>query len=82
MHGPARLRVALASSYNVPAVRLAEALGPEQVLSVLRAAGLTSLSDGAEHYGAGLVLGNGSVTLMVNAAKRWIRTSSWKRRTW
>ena len=64
VHGPVRLRVALASSYNVPAVRLAEALGPEQVLSVLRAAGLTSLSDGAEHYGAGLVLGNGSVTLM------------------
>lgn len=64
VHGPVRLRVALASSYNVPAVRLAEALGPEQVLSVLRAAGFSSLDASAEHYGAGLVLGNGSVTLL------------------
>jgi len=64
VHGPVRLRVALASSYNVPAVRLAEALGPEQILSVLRAAGFTSLDASAEHYGAGLVLGNGDVTLL------------------
>jgi penicillin-binding protein 1C len=64
VHGPVRLRVALASSYNVPAVRLAEALGPERILAVLNAAGFSSLSESAEHYGAGLVLGNGSVTLM------------------
>jgi penicillin-binding protein 1C len=64
VHGPVRLRVALASSYNVPAVRLAEALGANRILEVLRAAGFASLTDGAEHYGAGVVLGNGSVTLM------------------
>lgn len=64
VHGPVRLRVALASSYNVPAVRLAEALGVGRVLEVLRAAGFASLSASAEHYGAGLVLGNGSVTLL------------------
>lgn len=64
VHGPVRLRVALASSYNVPAVRLAEALGVGRVLDVLRAAGFASLSDSAEHYGAGVVLGNGSVTLL------------------
>ncbi len=63
VHGPVRLRAALQNSYNVPAVRLAEALGPEAILRVLRAAGLESLDAGAERYGAGLVLGNGDVTL-------------------
>jgi penicillin-binding protein 1C len=63
VHGPVRLRAALANSYNVPAVRLAERLGPDRVLSVLRRAGFASLRDGADRYGAGIVLGNGDVTL-------------------
>lgn len=63
MHGPVRLRAALQNSYNVPAVRLAEALGTEAVLRVLRAAGFASLDASAEVYGAGLVLGNGDVSL-------------------
>jgi penicillin-binding protein 1C len=62
-HGPVRLRSALANSYNVPAVELTDALGPERVLEVLREAGFTSLEASAEHYGAGLVLGNGDVSL-------------------
>lgn len=62
-HGPVRLRAALANSYNVPAVELTDALGPERVLEVLREAGFTSLDASAEHYGAGLVLGNGDVSL-------------------
>ena len=63
IHGPVRLRAALANSYNVPAVRLAEALGPERLLGLLRAAGFDSLRDSADRYGVGLVLGNGDVTL-------------------
>ena len=62
-HGPVRLRMALANSYNVPAVELTDHLGPERVLEVLRQAGFTSLEASAEHYGAGLVLGNGDVSL-------------------
>ena len=62
-HGPVRLRAALANSYNVPAVELTETLGPERVLDVLRQAGFASLEASAEHYGAGLVLGNGDVSL-------------------
>ncbi|HZW89837.1 MAG TPA: transglycosylase domain-containing protein, partial [Myxococcaceae bacterium] len=62
-HGPVRLRAALANSYNVPAVELTDTLGPERVLEVLRDAGFSSLEDSAEHYGAGLVLGNGDVSL-------------------
>ncbi len=63
VHGPVRLRAALANSYNVPAVRLADRLGPDRVLDVLRRAGFGSLRDGVDVYGAGIVLGNGDVTL-------------------
>ncbi|MBK9517553.1 MAG: transglycosylase domain-containing protein [Anaeromyxobacter sp.] len=62
-HGPVRLRAALQNSYNVPAVHLVEALGVDQLLQTLRAAGFTSLEGDAARYGAGLVLGNGDVTL-------------------
>ncbi len=68
VHGPVRLRAALASSYNVPAVRLAEQLQPARVLEVLRRAGFASLDEDASHYGVGLVLGNGDVTLRELAA--------------
>jgi penicillin-binding protein 1C len=63
VHGPVRLRAALANSYNVPAVRVADALGTERVLKLLREAGFASLSEDAAHYGVGLVLGNGDVSL-------------------
>ena len=63
LHGPVRAREALASSYNVPAVRVAEMLGVSSVLEVLRRAGFESLDQDAEHYGLGLVLGNGEVSL-------------------
>ncbi|MBS2022294.1 MAG: penicillin-binding protein 1C [Deltaproteobacteria bacterium] len=62
-HGPVRLRVALGSSYNVPAVRVAELLGAPAELDVLHRAGFRSLDDTADHYGVGLVLGNGEVQL-------------------
>jgi penicillin-binding protein 1C len=63
LHGPVRAREALASSYNVPAVRIADDIGLGQALGVLRNAGFESLSAGAEHYGLGLALGNGEVSL-------------------
>ncbi len=62
-HGPIRAREALANSYNVPAVRVAEQLGPERLLRALRSAGFDSLDQGSEHYGLGLVLGDGEVSL-------------------
>jgi penicillin-binding protein 1C len=61
-HGPVRLREALANSFNIPAVRVAERLGPERVLQTFRNAGLSSLGQGASHYGLGLVLGDGEVS--------------------
>lgn len=78
VHGPVRLRVALASSYNVPAVRLADELDPARVLEVLRRAGFASLDADAAHYGVGLVLGNGDVTLLeLAAAYRGLARGGW-----
>jgi penicillin-binding protein 1C len=62
--GPVRAREALASSYNVPAIELTERLGAGALLRTLHDAGFTSLSRSAEHYGLGLALGNGDVTLL------------------
>ena len=62
-HGPVPLGQALASSYNVPAVRLVQEVGPEALLALLRQAGFASLTASAEHYGVGLTLGNGEVRM-------------------
>jgi penicillin-binding protein 1C len=62
-HGPVRLREALANSLNVPAVRVTAGLGPEAVLARLRECGFASLTADAEHYGVGLALGDGEVSL-------------------
>jgi penicillin-binding protein 1C len=62
--GPVRAREALASSYNVPAVELVERLGTGALLRTLHEAGFASLSRSAEHYGLGLALGNGDVSLI------------------
>lgn len=61
--GPVTMRVALASSLNVPAVRTLDAIGVEALLEMSRRAGLSSL-DAAEAYGLALTLGGGSVTLL------------------
>jgi penicillin-binding protein 1C len=63
-HGPVPLRVALASSYNVPAIRIAQELGPFEILQALRHVGFASLGRTPEHYGVGLALGNGEVQLI------------------
>ncbi len=61
--GRVSLRVALASSLNVPAMRMALLLPPDSVLDMLRGLGFT-LPFNAAHYGPGLALGNGEVTLL------------------
>jgi penicillin-binding protein 1C len=63
-HGPVRVRDALASSFNVPAVELTNRLGAAALLNVLREAGFESLDRSPDHYGLGLSLGNGEVTLL------------------
>lgn len=63
-HGPVRLREALACSYNVPPVRVLERLGTESLLQRLRALGFARLTQPAKHYGLGLTLGAGEVSLL------------------
>lgn len=63
-HGPVRLREALACSYNVPPVRVLERLGVDTLLNRLRRLGFTRLDQPAKHYGLGLTLGVGEVTLL------------------
>lgn len=60
--GQVRLRVALASSLNLPALRLAQELTPSALLLHLRKLGF-GLPKSAEHYGLGLALGDGEVSL-------------------
>ena len=68
-HGPVRAREALASSYNIPAVQLTDRIGVPALLQTLRNAGFIGLTRTAEHYGLGLALGDGDVSLieMANA---------------
>lgn len=62
-NGPVRLRVALASSLNVPAVWMLQRLGVRNFEEFLGRAGFASLERQKERLGVGLALGNASVTL-------------------
>ncbi|MCX6563628.1 MAG: penicillin-binding protein 1C [Candidatus Aminicenantes bacterium] len=63
-HGPIRLRSALASSYNIPAVAVLQTLGPDLLYRRLKELGFSSLQKSPDFYGVGLTLGNGEVTLL------------------
>lgn len=67
-HGPVSARVALASSLNVPAVRVAQQLPRGALLEWLQASGMQHLHGAPEHYGLSLALGSGEVTLRELAA--------------
>jgi penicillin-binding protein 1C len=82
--GPVRVREALASSYNVPAVEMASRVGAASLLRTLRLAGFESLQHDADYYGLGLALGNGDVTLieMANAYRALANGGAWRPWTW
>ena len=63
-HGLVRYREALANSYNIPAVKVLEKVGVENLLHFLQAAGITTLNQSPEHYGIALTLGDGEVKLL------------------
>ncbi|HEU4560757.1 MAG TPA: penicillin-binding protein 1C [Longimicrobium sp.] len=83
-HGPVRAREALASSFNVPAVELAERMGVEALLETLHRAGFTTLDRSAPHYGLGLALGTGDVTLLelANAYRALANDGEWTPYRW
>jgi len=62
-HGDVTVRTALANSYNVPAVRLAQVLGPDNIVSLGKDMGLTNWKvDGT--YGLSITLGGKEVRLL------------------
>jgi penicillin-binding protein 1C len=64
-YGPVRYRTALASSLNIPAVKvLSAAGGPAALHERLREVGLTTLNRAPEIYGLGLTLGNCEARLL------------------
>ncbi len=58
------VRTALANSYNIPAVKLLDAVGVGRMLERAQAMGLRSLTQDAATYGLSLTLGGGEVTLL------------------
>lgn len=78
-HGNPTLRVALACSYNIPVVQVAEKLGTGKILDVLKNVGFTSLNKSAQDYGLGIALGNGEVTLLelANAYRTLANNGVW-----
>jgi penicillin-binding protein 1C len=63
-HGPLRLREALGNSLNIPAVRAIQFTGARAFLQRLRELGFASLVQSHDHYGHGLALGDGEVSLL------------------
>jgi len=62
--GPVTAREALVLSLNLPAIEVEERVGQPLFYATLRRLGFDALKRPAEHYGLGLVLGNGSVRLI------------------
>ena len=60
-HGPVSVRTALASSYNIPAVRVLDAIGVETLPQIAAVAGITTFTRDA---GLALTLGGGEVRLL------------------
>ena len=62
-HGPVLLRQALASSYNLVAVKVLDYVGLEEMTKLARAVGITTF-DAADRFGLALTLGGGEVRLL------------------
>lgn len=63
-HGPVSFREALGNSLNLPAVYLTDRVGTTRAVERLRDVGFCSLRQAPSHYGVGVALGDGEVTLM------------------
>ncbi len=62
-HGPVPLRVALASSLNVPAVKVLSSYGVERMIEMGRKLGITTWTD-PSRFGLSLTLGGGEVKMI------------------
>jgi membrane carboxypeptidase/penicillin-binding protein len=62
-HGPVLAREALASSYNLPAVKVLDYMGLDKMTALARSLGITTF-DESERFGLALTLGGGEVRLL------------------
>ncbi|MFZ2199800.1 MAG: penicillin-binding transpeptidase domain-containing protein, partial [Microgenomates group bacterium] len=62
-HGTVTLRTALASSYNIPAVKLLNSYGVSNMITLAKQMGITTWDD-PSRFGLSLTLGGGEVTMM------------------
>jgi 1A family penicillin-binding protein len=62
-HGPQRVRMALANSLNIPAVKTLEFVGIDQFVSLAKHMGITTFND-RSHYGLSMALGSNEVRLL------------------
>jgi membrane peptidoglycan carboxypeptidase len=63
-HGPQRMRLALARSYNIPAVGALHLAGVDNVIRTAHRMGINTLNRGLDYYGLSLTLGGGEVRLL------------------
>ena len=63
-HGPQRMRLALARSYNIPAVDALHLAGVDNVIRTAHSMGINTLNRGLDYYGLSLTLGGGEVHLL------------------
>ncbi|OQY22155.1 MAG: hypothetical protein B6I34_06285 [Anaerolineaceae bacterium 4572_32.1] len=63
-HGSQRLRQALARSYNIPAVKVLDWVGVDNVIETAHRLGINTLNKDLDYYGLSLTLGGGEVTLL------------------
>jgi penicillin-binding protein 1C len=77
--GLVTVRSALASSLNIPAVRVLELLGADTFVPHLRQLGFANLVESSEHYGPSLALGGADVSLweMVGAYRTFANRGLW-----
>ena len=62
-HGPVSAREALASSYNIPAVKVLQHAGLDRMIALARNLGITTFGQ-PDRYGFALTLGGGEVRLL------------------
>ncbi len=81
--GSVSVRTALASSLNVPAVRVGAMLGPQALFDSLNRSGLR-LTESANFHGHALALGSADVTLLdlANAYRMLARQGLWSPARW
>lgn len=63
-HGPVRLREALGSSFNIPAVQTLDDIGLESFIAFLGKLGIETLDQNPNFYGLALTLGGGEVRMV------------------